>query len=191
MRKIAIVGTAGRDKFRTMDLRLWSWMVNDATVRVPRDAHLVSGGAAWADHLAVHLFLSGHVSRLTLHLPAPFSFGGSPRFAGGRGSSGSAANYYHKLFSEVLGKNSLREIEEAGSMPSCDITTQKATPGYGGMFARNKLVAGAADLLLAYTFGKGEEPLDGGTKNTWDLCKGARMHIPLPTMGPAPRRKPK
>ena len=32
-------------------------------------AHLVSGGAAWSDHVAVELFLSDEYDGLTLHMP--------------------------------------------------------------------------------------------------------------------------
>lgn len=39
--RLAIIGTAGRDE------------------------HLISGGAAWADHLAVHAYHSGWVNELT------------------------------------------------------------------------------------------------------------------------------
>lgn len=177
MSKIAIIGTAGRDKTKPMTHRLWNWMVADAKSRTGPGDHLVSGGAAWADHLAVQLFLDGHVKALTLHLPAPFANG---VFIGPYRSAASAANYYHQLFSNELEVNTLSEIELAASMPNCDGTFEQAAEGYGAMFARNKKVAAAADLLLAYTFGEGDVPADGGTKDTWDQCKGKRIHISLP-----------
>jgi DNA helicase II / ATP-dependent DNA helicase PcrA len=177
MTKIAIIGTAGRDKSKPMTKQLWSWMLTDVMARVPKLSHVVSGGAAWADHLAVYLFLSGHAAKLTLHLPAPFING---RFIGPYQSSGSTANYYHGLFSDVIGTNSLTEIECCEHMPNCDGTFEPEARGYGGMFARNKRVA-QADRMLAYTFGLGDAPADGGTRNTWDQCKGTKTHITLPT----------
>jgi len=50
--KIAIIGTAGRDKTIPMTRALWDWMLDDAKNRLKFKHHLVSGGAAWADHLA-------------------------------------------------------------------------------------------------------------------------------------------
>ena len=176
MNKIAIIGTAGRDKTIPMSLALWHWMLDDASSHMPLHAHVVSGGAAWADHLAVALFLSGDAHKLTLHLPAPFANG---RFQGTSGSSGSAANYYHELFSRTIGINTLSQIQQVASMEHVDGSFEPAAIGYTAMFTRNKKVANA-DHMLAYTFGIGNVPADGGTANTWNLCKGQRIHVPLP-----------
>lgn len=175
MNTVAIVGTAGRDKSFPMTTRLWWWMLNDVAMRVPPGACLISGGAAWADHLAVTLFNRGDAPWLTLCLPAPFE---RNRFCGPRNSAGSAANYYHEQFSAVLGIRSLREIGDAINEPTCDVSYEPYQEGYAGMFARNKKVA-KADMLIAYTFGRNNEPADGGTKNTWDMCKGERIHVSL------------
>src|SRR6516162_5189861 len=88
--RVAIIGTAGRgaDGLR-MNKELFfnmcavtknclsEWKLN------PQRVHLVSGGAAWADHVAVRLFLDGldfdddkkeeRFAGLTLWLPCPFS----------------------------------------------------------------------------------------------------------------------
>ena len=178
MSKIAIIGTAGRDKSKPMTHRLWNWMVADAKSRTGPGDHLVSGGAAWADHLAVTLFLEGHVKELTLHLPAPFV----QRFIGPSQSAASAANYYHRLFSTEIETNTLAEIERCTGMEHCHGTFEPAAAGYAAMFTRNKKVAAAADTMFAYTFGTGDVPADGGTKDTWDQCKGHRIHIPLPSL---------
>lgn len=178
MLKLAIIGTAGRDKSIQMTRALWNWMCSDIQSRVPVGSHVVSGGAAWADHLAVGLFLCGHASHLTLHLPAPFDLSHN-RFIGGYSTAGNAANYYHRLFSEAIRCHTLDEIADVLSMPNCVNTQEPVQPGYGGMYARNKLVA-QADQLFAYTFGKDSQPADGGTSNTWKMCKGERVHISLP-----------
>lgn len=177
--KIAIIGTAGRDKTKPMTLALWQWMVDHAMKHIPEGAHLVSGGAAWADHIAVELFLRGHAYELTLHLPAPYWSG---RFHGPMRSSASAANYYHQRFSQVVGYDTLAEIGKVEGTDNCDATFQPTQDGYAGMFSRNRLVAREADRMFAYTFGTGDEPADGGTKNTWDQCKGERIHVPLPIL---------
>lgn len=174
--KIAIIGTAGRDKTKPMTLALWDWMVADAHERVRKGSHVVSGGAAWADHLAVALFLSGHAGEITLHLPAPFYRG---QFTGPSKSAASAANWYHKLFSEVIGRDSMADITTIEKMDNVYGTFEPEAAGYGAMFARNAKVA-QADGMLAYTFGTGNVPADGGTKDTWDKCRGERHHICLP-----------
>ena len=179
MSKIAIIGTAGRDKSKPMTHRLWNWMVADAKSRTGPSDHLVSGGAAWADHLAVTLFLEGHVKELTLHLPAPLVNG---RFIGPYKSAASAANFYHDRFSNEIETGTIGEIELATTKEHCYGTFEPAAEGYAAMFNRNKKVAEAADLLLAYTFGEFKEPAAGGTKDTWDQCKGHRIHISLPSL---------
>lgn len=176
MTKIAIIGTAGRDKTKPMNIHLWNWMRRHAKTHVPKGAHLVSGGAAWADHLAVELFITGHAAELTLHLPAPFRRGW---FRGPSKSSSSAANYYHALFSEAAGVGSLDDIAVAMTLPGCHVTMEDTHNGFSGMFARNAKVA-QADEMFAYTFGQGDMPEDGGTRHTWDLCTGKRVHIALP-----------
>jgi hypothetical protein len=181
MNKIAIIGTAGRDKTKPMSKALWEWMLADARKRIPLNSHLVSGGAAWADHVAVALFLEGHASTLTLHLPAPLS---PERFIGPRGSSASAANYYHQLFSNTIGENTIQQVYTCCTKENCDGSFEEAVPGYGGMFARNLKVARDCDFgMLAYTFGEGAVPADGGTKDTWDkaTCEPSRkVHVSLP-----------
>lgn len=177
MNNIAIIGTAGRDKTKRMDLVLWQRMLNHALINIPRGSHVVSGGAAWADHLAVVLFMRGHAKGLTLHLPAPFRGG---CFKGPSKSSASAANWYHQKFSEAVGIDSLADIDMALRVLRCEHTCEPSQIGFGGMFARNAKVAADADIVYAYTFGEGDEPADGGTKHTWDLCKGKRTHVSLP-----------
>lgn len=176
MKRIAIVGTAGRDKTKPMNWQLWQWMVADAKRKIIKGSHLVSGGAAWADHLAVHLFLIGHADSLTLHLPAPIKDGW---FDGPYKSAASAANFYHGQFSAVLGYHSIGDIQLASAQENCDGTVEPVAAGYGAMFARNKKVA-MVDGMLAYTFGEGDVPADGGTKDTWDMCNGEKLHVSLP-----------
>lgn len=178
MLTIAIIGTAGRDKEHTYDLDLWCKMWDDACKRFTEGKlyHLVSGGAAWADHLAVELFLAGKAKNLTLHFPAPFN---RCVFFGPHKSAASAANYYHENFTKATGIDSRRQLQEAIQTSGCNYTDQPAGPGYGGMFARNLLVARDVEACLAYTWGEGREPADGGTKFTWDKINGRKVHVSL------------
>lgn len=176
MNRIAIIGTAGRDKTKPMTLALWNWMLDEARSHMPVHAHVVSGGAAWADHLAVALFLEGSAHELTLHLPAPFRNG---KFDGPSSSSASAANYYHERFSNVIGVDSLAQIDAVADMDPVHGSFEPAAYGYGGMFARNAKVA-TCERMLAFTFGPGSVPADGGTLDTWNKCRGNRIHVSLP-----------
>lgn len=182
-RHLAIIGTAGRDKVQQdqMTKELWGAMVADATKRIDPEAFYYSGGAAWADHLAVELFLQGIIKHLSLWLPAPLNLKG--QFEGPPGGwvkgSASTSNYYHELFSKVIGVDTRHQILEA-HLEGAWLNFELPAAGYGGMFARNNKVAErAVDGCLAYTGGEGAEPADGGTKYTWDKCSGERIHIPL------------
>lgn len=183
-RNVAIIGTAGRDKNVPLTSSLWDAMLADARARVTQQDTLVSGGAAWADHLAVALFLEGRVKALTLHLPAPLDEVG---FLGDeRNSAGSAANYYHGLFQRITGVNGLTDIH-AAIKKGAVITAEPAATGYGAMFTRNKKVAAGANAVLAYTFGDGDAPKDGGTQDTWNQCNASsKVHVPLTVLANAP-----
>lgn len=178
MPQIAIIGTAGRDKDRIYNLALWQWMVTDCWNRLPKECTGVSGGAAWADHLAVALFCMGRLKGLRLHLPAPFDMDRC-RFVGEYGSAGGTANYYHEKFSRVMRENTLAHIAMA-IQGGASWTYQPAQQGFGPFKARNTLVARDCTGMLAYTFGEGDVPADGGTRDTWDKFHGEKIHVALP-----------
>ena len=181
MSRIAIIGTAGRDTSRPMTLQLWWRMLADARQRVRAEDVLISGGAAWADHLAVTLYNDYRVKHLVLHLPAPLVDG---RFVGEYRSAGSTANYYHDRFKRITGVDGLAELARAIKL-GAEKTEQPAALGYSAMFARNDRVARGCDAVIAYTFGEGDQPMDGGTLYTWDQVKGERTHVSLLKMGNA------
>lgn len=169
---VAIIGTAGRNQIPTK--QDWDNVVADAKNRIKSTDTLISGGAAFADHIAVKLYLDGVVDKLILKLPAPFKNG---KFEG-VDNSGSAANYYHKQFSDIIGVNTLKEIEQAIAK-GADVEYEPVGKGYSAFMNRNTKVANAAGKMLAYTFGEGTAPEDGGTKDTWDKNKGIKLHIPI------------
>lgn len=178
-KSVAIIGTAGRDKARTYDIDLWCAMFDDARGRFVSEVELVSGGSAWADHLAISLFLSTPGQfKLRLYLPCSFSTE-THRFIGPKNSAASAINFYHEKFTLATGIDGRREISNVICMPEVHVACEPSTEGYGGMFSRNKKIALASDACLAYTWGPGREPAEGGTKDTWDQIFGRKVHVSL------------
>lgn len=165
LRKVAIVGTAGRDDNSLLTKATWKAMYNHAVSMVSPDIHLVSGGAAWADHIAVKLFLEGKVGGLTLHLPAKFNVAVA-KFEGAYKTAGHTAGYYHSKFTKTVGFNSLKELVEAIKKGAIVTTQEGNTPQ--NFFNRNTLIAQEAESLLAFTFD--DEP-KGGTGDTYKKFK--------------------
>lgn len=144
---IGIIGTAGRkDDALRLKSDSFERMYNAAcdTISEWGVTEAVSGGAAWADHIAVRAFLDGKVAGLRLHFPAPFA---AREFQGLR--EGEVANHYHRRFTAVRGVDSLAEIEEAIAK-GADVTVGN------GFHARNRAIGRDATHLLAFTFGPGE-----------------------------------
>lgn len=165
--RIAIIGTAGRrEDARKLGAHSYLQMVEVATRVAQKLANggtwrAVSGGAAWADHLAVTLFLNGTAAGLDLELPAQL---GADGFADTgvrdfRSNPGGTSNHYHRAFSRVAGVDSIAELNTAASRPECKVSVS------AGFFARNSLVADV-DACVALTFGDRALLKDGGTADT-------------------------
>lgn len=192
---LAIIGTAGRkgDGPRLdADPNRYLERMQAAALKVAElcgATELVSGGAAWADHIAVMLFLA-HPTRFTLRLelPAPLVplAGGGLAFedTGVRdfvANPGGTSNHYHENF----GRSAFRY---RGRSPRDDFAAIQGNPRVSiqvtpGLFARNKKVA-LADHCLAMTFGEGRALKDGGTANTMSaFCarpdRGRAFHLDL------------
>jgi len=182
MFKLGIIGTAGRreDGYRIMPehfeameqlvllyIKKLNFSVEDVT--------FVSGGAAWADHVAVDLHLSGYGKGLMLYLPCGFE---GNKFVGNGSPYDPApiANYYHTLFSRKVYCTDFRSRHDIANA-----IESRAVVEYGtGFKGRNTKIAKAVDGLMAFTFGEGDTPKAGGTKDTWDKCKAEyKVHIPL------------
>ena len=180
-RYVGIIGTAGRgeDGARITEADYKS-LVDYLGKAVKANDVLISGGAAWSDHVAVRLFLDGKVGGLVLHLPAKIIAGPGGKLTfenGGFNTAGSTANYYHSLFNKALkieSDASLKQIQEAIDR-GATVTYGDGTRGNEVMKERNSLVArDARDFLVAMTFDPDTErqmPKDGGTADTW------RKHI--------------
>ena len=153
----AIVGTAGRKEdakrlttnhFKAMCLVAEGLLeqINESNYPI---THLVSGGAAWADHVAVRLFLDKKAPGLRIFMPAAWE-DGSYHDNGSKDAwenPGGTANHYHKLFQQNTGVNSLSDIVIAQAHGA------ELIPVLKGFHARNALVA-KSDFILACTFGK-------------------------------------
>lgn len=178
MATVAIIGSAGRKHDRVkVSRKIFTSAYDLLTKRLEDwqpDLTLVSGGAAFIDHLAVQLYLNGECNHLILHLPAPFS---NSKFQGKNWNSpGQVANHYHSLFSRKTNIPSLLELQRA-------IDQGAETYVYNGFKSRN-LEVGRVDCIQALTFGRfhsrcypgtsgwtdsvaaGLKP--GGTSHTWN-----------------------
>lgn len=196
---LGVIGTAGRGSDKNkMSQNLYFGMYKTLQHYMREIENIdtyVSGGAAWADHLAISLYKAsvnlGESKKLRLHLPAQINKDG---FYGN--ASATTANYYHKLFSEKTGANTLKTIFDLKSDPNVEIHC------WNGFFERNNYVAQQADYLFAFTFGTKDyipesykstgSPRDrvvsasvaglkdGGTAHTWNSARGIKTHICLP-----------
>jgi hypothetical protein len=199
--KAAIIGTAGRrDDAARLNAAVYTAMLEDARARIRdlggRSVSLTSAGAAYADHIAVRLYLDGEVSGLTLHLPAEMRDGRFVENPGERFDVGRTANYYHRQFKQKTGVDGMAEIQQAIAMGAV-VNVKKSFK------ERNTLVAQEADVVIAYTFGPSrqvtdvmagergfDDPVagglkDGGTADTWSKATGAirKIHVPIQILG--------
>lgn len=199
---IAIIGSAGKvttvDNIKyslnNVNPAIYMKMINLAEQYVQsfRDdnpnstIHLYSGGAAWSDQVAVHLYLQSLLTnspyQLTLYLPAQFDCDQSQYVDTGdndwRKNPGRTSNNYHSKFSNALG-------DETGTISSKQI--KKAIESGAnvvvrpGFHARNSDIAKAKHLLAYGWFD--EQPVSGGTADTWKKASDAeRMYVDLKDM---------
>ena len=198
----AIIGTAGRGSDQLHLTKKHYWRMYNGVLALfdhlalsHKDIDLVSGGAAWADHLAVSLVMKGVIDAGNLTLFCPCDLTASGYFGTDEKSSKTAntANYYHKLFKGQTGVDGLKEIAWLKN------TKANIYPGDGDFLVRNTLVANAVNcqgILLAFTTGSSrskqapwtvrEFPPDwtgsqcglknGGTAHTWSLSKCKKFH---------------
>ena len=198
---IGIIGSAGRGAkgpdgkyvYPEYTKQMFDGWVDYASKVVPADATVVSGGAAWADHVAVRLYTTGKIKKLVLFLPAELidtvgmtGVGNAQavfRSRAPRGTKSSTAawtaNNYHKIFSEKIGVDTLDEMLKAIEKGSLDgsVDVHVSSPDSQDPFKdRNTEVAKAAkDGLIAFTdVNEDGSPIDGGTSDTW--TKHSKMY---------------
>jgi hypothetical protein len=187
MVRIGVIGTAGRkDDANRMNQNLYDAMYGVLLSHLSQwtgaETTLVSGGAAWADHLAVRAYLDKMSQHLELHFPANFK---NSKFIETTADMcpGRVANWYHQKMHHKTNTNSLHQLQraiEAGA--TYDVSS--------GFHARNHLV-GKVDVLIAFTFGDrnymGSNTSaelaglkDGGTAHTWNSSEAPlRIHWDL------------
>lgn len=179
--RTGIIGTAGRredgpkmskELFTRMCSGVWNILLTDEFPSF-EEIILVSGGAAWADHVAVRLFKMSKIVRrpfagLELYLPTDIE---GNQFIGG--SDARTANYYHQLFSQKMGYNTIEELSNLRGASGVSFFCG------GGFKARNLSVANNVDYLFAMTWGPGAAPKDGGTAHTWRACRAPKRHLSL------------
>lgn len=197
--KLAIIGTAGRkdDAARLGGnpghyYRRMLDAARQVAIYIGADT-LVSGGAAWADFMAIALYLEPpNKYQLELHLPAPFCVDAGRGWAfldtGGVSwitNPGGTANHYLRQFA--------KQCEPFGGedFPWKQYKTVQADPEVWtcrsqGFKERNLEVA-KADHCLAMTFGDGRKVKDGGTAHTMSAFlarpnHGASYHLDLNTL---------
>lgn len=167
---VSIIGTAGRNEdYEKLTVSVYEKMYEDAKGRINANDVIQSGGAAWADHLAVRLHLELG-NDLYLFLPAAFNLE-TNRYV--NSWAGKVSNYYHDRMNAKYGQErSYREIAQA-------INTRAKVRIYSDFQSRNLQVA-KCNYLIAYTFGRFSEPKDGGTSHTWKNSNASsKIHVPI------------
>lgn len=184
--RISIIGTSGRGhNSELMDKNLYLSMLQKVSNIVDslgignECVDLISGGAAWADHLVISLMImnrqntiSENYKSVTLYLPCDWRDGKHDDNC----CTGKTANNLHKKFSNIININSLDQIEWCKNNGGIIDSSNK------GFKNRNTVVA-KCDILIAFTWFEGNKPLSGGSCDTWNKAKNAnRIHIPLKTL---------
>jgi len=183
-RIVGVIGTAGREPSTIPRLKLlYPKMVQTVLGMTTPDDVLQSGGAAWADHVAVSIFKiwsrQGLDAKINLFLPCDFDFTGCYfTGVGAQAETARIANYYHRIFSKAMGSDTLLGLAEVLRMPGCEWYV-------GEGFKPRNLDVGKCDLLIAQTFAVGSYPADGGTEHCWRNSKALqKIHVSLAGMEP-------
>jgi hypothetical protein len=181
--RITIIGDSGRFNSEKMDRSLYDKMytkvdrIMEEYYTEGASLHLVSGGLAWAEHIAVQMFLEGMVDSLTLYFPVAWNDG--IFFSRGPNKPGKLINAYHKKFGKVLGRNTHKDIAEAISIGAKVISPSgKLTGPSNRTYLRNNYLADV-DTLITMTWEDGRYPVHGSVGYTWRNSKAKKIHIPL------------
>lgn len=189
MPTVSIIGTSGRKEDESkMTLEIQKEMKRRAIEIIEntfklewKDVILVSGSAAYADHIAVELFLEkqNDGTKLNLYLPCNFveTSDKKHQFEDNKKARfwenpGKTSNFYHEKFSKKIGRNTLEEIYIASTKGAI------LNSDYFGFSNRNEKVS-KSDYMIAFTWGDLSNPKSGGTKFTWDRSEGIKVHVPL------------
>lgn len=183
--KIAVIGTAGRDNHEALTFGGFERMKVLALSAIeqqgfgPAECTLVSGGAPWADHVAVELFLEGKVAGLELYLPGQL-YDRDDTTAGIRPVESSARKDasvlvgYHRSFAEKTGIKGLDRIREAERKGAVIMSAD-------GFFARNDMIAANCDAMIALHTNETHpnKQKRGGTKYTFKKAAVPKIYVPI------------
>ncbi len=178
MVSLAIIGTAGRkedaSRLAANPKHYYTRMLDCAryVAKLVGADTLVSGGAAWADFMAIALFLeSPDQYRLMLELPENLDISSEHKRVyrdtgemDWRTNPGGTSNHYLRQFSKQCHsfKGPFFPWVEYDKVASHPVVIRTVTRGFK---ERNCEVA-KANHCLAMTFGEGPKLKDGGTMNT-------------------------
>lgn len=186
MIRLAIIGTSGRspNDLKMLTKAHMEWMVNNVKFYIrevlkisPEQIILVSGGSAWADHIAVQLYLGKEFAGIELYLPSRFD-AKHQRYINTH--EGRKLNALHKQCQEKTDYPVFQELASTVSSKKCKVTIQR------GFLPRNTLVARNCDYLIAFTFSKTDTPENGGTLDTWSKTKHQnKIHFSLHQCNPS------
>ena len=180
MIKLAIIGTSGRNPqdANRLELKHLQWMKDNVKVYIENvickpmnNIILVSGGSAWADHVAVQLFREGGFAGLELYLPSEFN---TKAHKYKNTHEGRMLNTLHEQCQNKTGLPIFEDLTSVNSKKNnVKIMIQR------GFKPRNTLVARNCDHLVAFTFGN-TIPSSGGTSDTWGKVQHEnKLHISL------------
>ena len=162
MTSLGIVGTALRGKNTEFD---------NLCIKETYYNMLVSGGAAFSDHIAVDLFydyLSKSVKKTNLQLLIYYP----TKLFDLTSKIGKTLVYYHKYFSKLVYQDENATIKDivylVNSYPNqVSLSEESVSSGYSGFFSRNKKIANNSDYLLVFSyFDANGNCLTSGTAST-------------------------
>ena len=152
MIRLAIIGSSGKnpldlekysiDHFTFMTETINSYIKNTIQTELS-NIILVSNGSAWADHVAVQLYLTRQYGGLELYLASKFDLKHS-RYVNTH--EGRSLNKLHQQCQEKTQINVLGELAKVQYRPNVKITVKR------GFVARNTLVAHNCDHIITFTF---------------------------------------
>ena len=178
MVKIAVIGTAGRQGVKLTSEnydKMYDRLKQYLSQYDKNSIELISGGAAWSDHLAIRAYLDNIVYKLSLYLPCTWDYENDKYHE--NINDGKMSNIYHNNFSKETKMNSFDQIAQAILSGAYVDESSK------GCLDRNNKVAQNCDKMIAFTMSETDSPAKGGTQYTWNKAiNKEKLHISIPTL---------
>jgi hypothetical protein len=180
MIQLGIIGTTGRydnDKKR-LEKKHLTWILHQVEDYIEnillidkKNIILISGGAAWTDHVAIQLYLSNQYAGLKLYLPSKFDVKHQQYI---NTHEGRLLNALHLECQEKTGICTFKELAKAiHGKNKVNIIIKH------GFFPRNTLMAKNCDHLLVFTFNH-NGPVDRDVLDIWKKTKhNNKVHFDL------------